>query len=431
MSGQNSLRPWIIWALGALGFFYAFFQRVSPSAMIDDLMRDFGVSAAVLGNLSAAYFYAYMILQVPVGVMADRWGARRLMSGAAFLCAIGGLLFATADSLPSAYLGRLLTGAGSAFFFVCALKLVSVWFPPHRFAFVSGMIMFVGVAGGIIGQAPMATIVDLYGWRPALMATALAGILLGFLCWFAIVDHPYLLKTNAKKSLSGDKAPDATRPSESILAGLALALKQPQTWVLALLGASMSSPLLAFGALWGVPYMMTVYGIDRAQAAGSVSLLLLGWALSAPTIGWISDRIGRRRRPALICSLMALLTFCALIYGPVFSLSVANSLIFLNGVFSAGMVVGFATVREHNHVDAAGSAVSFVNMCVVVSGALLQPLIGWGLDLQWDGTMQEGVRLFSEEAYRYAFLTLVGTSICSVIAAVFIRETYCRPVGSK
>lgn len=430
MAGQIQLRPWIIWALGALGFFYAFFQRVSPSAMIDDLMRDFGVSAAVLGNLSAAYFYAYMILQVPVGVMADRWGPRRLMSGAAFLCAIGGVLFATADTLSSAYLGRLLTGAGSAFFFVCALKLVSVWFPPHRFAFVSGMIMFVGVAGGIIGQAPMAAVVDLFGWRPALMVTAIAGVLFSILCWFVIVDHPDHLKRRDKKANPDGDASEESRSSGSLLAGLALALKQPQTWVLALLGASMSSTLLAFGALWGVPYMMMVYGIDRPQAAGSVSLLLLGWALSAPTVGWISDRIGRRKRPALICSLMALLSFCILIYGPVLSLSVANGLIFLTGVFSAGMVVGFATVREHNQINAAGSAVSFVNMCVVVSGAFLQPLIGWILDLQWDGTLQEGVRLFSEEAYRYAFLTLVGTSVSSVIAALLIRETYCRPVGS-
>ena len=398
--------------------------------MIDDLMRDFGVSAAILGNLSAAYFYAYMILQVPVGVMADRWGPRRLMTLAAFLCAGGGLMFATADTLSVAYLGRLLTGAGSAFFFVCSLKLASVWFPPHRFAFVGGMIMFVGVAGGIVGQAPMAAAVDVFGWRSALMATAISGIFYGLLCWFIVVDDPKHLIADNHDKTSGTRPEGDSDSSGSILSGLALALKQPQTWVLAALGASMSSTLLAFGALWGVPYMMMVYGLDRPQAAGSVSLLLLGWAVAAPTIGWISDQIGRRKPPALICSVLALASFSVLIYGPVLSLSMANGLIFLNGAFSAGMVVGFATVREHNHLRSAGSAVSFVNMCVVVSGAFLQPIIGWLLDMQWEGTLQDGVRLFSETAYTYAFLTLVLASICSVVAAALIRETYCRPVGS-
>jgi len=387
--------------------------------MIDDLMRDFSVSAALLGNLSAAYFYAYMLLQVPVGVMADRWGPRRLMAIAAFLCAIGGAMFATAETLGIAYMGRLLTGAGSAFFFVCALKLMSVWFPPHRFAYVSGLVMFVGVSGGIVGQAPMAAAVDLFGWRPAIMATAIAGIIFGIFCWFVIVDHPDHIRNQPENRGSA--------PAPPILAGLALALKHRQTWVLALLGAAMSSTLLAFGALWGVPYMMTVYGIDRPQAAGSVSLLLLGWAFAAPTIGWISDRIQRRKLPAVVCSLLALVSFSILIYGPAMPLYVANGLIFINGAMSAGMVVGFATVREHNRSQAAGSAVSFVNMCVVVSGAFLQPLIGWILDLHWDGTMDAGVRLFDPSAYSTAFLTLIGTSLCSVLAACLIRETYCRP----
>ncbi len=412
----------MIWSLGALGFFYAFFQRVSPSAMVDDLMRDFAANAAVLGNLSAAYFYAYMVLQVPVGVMADRWGPRRLMTGAALLCAAGGVSFAAADNLSLAYLGRLLTGAGSAFFFVCSLKLASVWFPPQRFAFVSGMIMFIGVAGGIVGQAPMAGAVEIFGWRSTVMATALFGILYAGLCWFVVVDHP--------DHLSSSRGPPEGPVHGHLLAGLYLALGHKQTWVLALLGASMSSTLLAFGALWGVPYMMTVYGIDRPQAAASVSLLLFGWALSAPAIGWVSDRIQKRKPPALICALMALVSFSLLIYGPALSLTGANILIFLNGVFSAGMVIGFATVREHNSAQAAGSAVSFVNMCVVVSGAFLQPLIGWILDLQWDGALVSGVRQFNQANYDHAFLTLIFSGLCSVIAASLIRETYGRSAGS-
>ena len=422
MSRQYRIRPWIIWALGAIGFFFAFFQRVAPSAMLGDLMRDFQGNAATIGTLSAFYFYAYISLQVPVGVMADRWGPRRLMTFAAFLCAAGGYLFATADTLIVAYAGRLLTGAGAAFFFVCGLKLVSVWFPPERFAFMSGMIMFIGVAGGIAGQAPVATAVDLVGWRSVVMATAVGGMVFGVLCWLIVIDHP--------DQLNNRNQPTDHRPTPPIWASLNLAIRQKQTWVMAILGAAMSSSLLAFGALWGVPYMMLIYGISRPEAAASVSLLLLGWALAAPTVGWISDKTRRRKAPLLICNFLALGCFSVLIYGPHLSLTVASVLIFLNGFFSAAMVLCFATTREHNSSQAAGSAVAFVNMWVVVSGAVLQPIIGWMLDLQWDGAIVSDLRQFSEAAYKDAFLTLIGAGIIAVIAAFLTRETYCCQVAS-
>ena len=104
--------PWLTWSLGALLFCYGFFQRVAPSVMIDPLMRDLAVGGAVLGNLSAFYFYAYAGLQIPVGLMVDRWGPRRLLTAGALLCGLGSLLFAQAEGLPLAYAGRLLIGAG-------------------------------------------------------------------------------------------------------------------------------------------------------------------------------------------------------------------------------------------------------------------------------------------------------------------------------
>ena len=248
------------------------------------------------------------------------------------------------------------------------------------------------------------------------------GLVLGILSWLIVIDHP--------DHLSGQNNQLENHSSMPILVGLKLAIRQKQTWVMAILGAAMSSTLLAFGALWGVPYMMLVYKVDRHNAAGSVSLLLLGWAVSAPCIGWISDRIRRRKAPALICTSLALISFSILIYGPELSLTVARGLIFLNGLFSAGMVLCFATTREHNESQAAGSAVAFVNMWVVASGAVLQPVIGWVLDLHWDGMLILGVPQFTQAAYKESFIILIITGIIAVISALLSRETYCRPVGS-
>jgi MFS family permease len=148
--------PWFMWSLGALFFCYAFFQRVAPSVLVSDLMRDFGVGAAVLGNLSAFYFYAYAGMQLPLGVLVDNWGPRRILAGGALVCGLGTLMFATADTLGPAYLGRLLIGAGAGFAFVATMKLAGTWFPPRRFALMSGLTGMMGMAGAVAGQAPMA-----------------------------------------------------------------------------------------------------------------------------------------------------------------------------------------------------------------------------------------------------------------------------------
>jgi len=420
MSKFPRILPWIVWSCGAFGFFYAFFQRVAPSVMVPDLMRDFGVSAAVLGNLSAFYFYSYAAMQVPVGIMADSWGPRRVMTVAGLLCALGSLMFGLADSLAVAYAGRLLIGCGSGFFFVASLKLASVWFEPRQFAFVSGMTMFVGLTGGVGGQAPLAAAVEAIGWRGTMMAGSAAALVLSLMCWLLVRDHP------AERSGHGHE------PStlKVVLAGLAGALKRKQTWLLACMGASMSSSLLAFGALWGVPYMMEVYDLSRPAAAGSASLLLIGWAVSAPAVGWVSDRVGRRKLPLMIATAISLISISLLIYGPPIPLYLANTLLFLNGAASSGMVICFALARENNAAHTAGGAVAFVNMWVILSGALLQPLVGWILDREWDGTIFEGARIYSSAAYETAFLCLIGAAVSSLVISLFIRETYCRPVGS-
>ena len=120
--------PLLGWLVGALFFFYAWILRVSPSVMVEDLMRDFAVGGAVVGNLSALYFYGYAGMQIPVGLLLDRFGPRRLMTAAAGLVAVACLLFAASQGLASASLMRFLIGAGCAFSLVGAMAVAGQWF---------------------------------------------------------------------------------------------------------------------------------------------------------------------------------------------------------------------------------------------------------------------------------------------------------------
>ena len=172
--------PWFMWSLGALFFCYGFFQRVAPSVMISDLMRDFGVTAGVLGNLSAFYFYAYAGMQLPVGVVVDNWGSRRVLAGGALICSIGTLLFATATTLGPAYLGRFLIGCGAGIALMATMKLAATWLPPGHFALMSGLTGMLGMVGAVGAQAPMAAMVAHFGWRDTLSATAAGGVAIAF-----------------------------------------------------------------------------------------------------------------------------------------------------------------------------------------------------------------------------------------------------------
>src|SRR5210317_596292 len=166
----------VAFALGTLFFGYAFVQRVSPSVMTDELMRDFAVGGAALGSLSAFYFYAYASIQLPVGMLTDHFGPRKLMSFAAGLCALASVAFALSDSLLAASIGRALIGATVAFAFVGTLAIAGYWFRPQQYALLAGLLQTVGMTGGIFGQAPLRQLVEAIGWRSSIHVLAVVAL---------------------------------------------------------------------------------------------------------------------------------------------------------------------------------------------------------------------------------------------------------------
>ena len=416
---------WTVWLLSALFFFYAFFQRVAPSVMVEDLMRDFAVNAAILGNLAAFYFYAYAGLQLPVGMAVDTWGPRRVLTVAGLACGIGSLIFATADSLWAAYLGRLLVGGGAAFGFVGNLKLSANWFPPRRFALMSGLTMMIGMAGGIGGQAPLAALVESVGWRPTMTGAAVFILVLAPLIWF-VARHDAPPVAPAPSARTGEGTP-SKRLGRTFWQGLGQTLSTPQIILVGLFGICMAATMLAFGSLWSVPYLMTAHGLSRPEAAASVSVMLVGWAIGAPVAGWVSDHIGRRRLPMIIAGVTALASFVVMIYVPGLPLLAVQVLFFINGAASGSTTVSFAIVRENIDPRWSGTALAFINMSFTASGALFQPFVGWLLDLNWDGQVVDGARIYSIAAYESALLTFVVLGVIALGAIAFVRETHCRP----
>jgi MFS family permease len=385
--------------------------------MVSDLMETFAVGAAVLGQLSALYFYPYALLQIPIGILLDRFGARLLLSGAMAAAALGTVAFGLAHSLELAYAGRFLIGAGSAVGFIGSLALASQWFPPRRFATLAGLAMLIGMTGGFAGQAPLAALINLFGWRATMVASGAAAAGLALLI--------ALVVRNSPQPRTGP-APRRQQWSE-LRVGLSQAVRSSEVWLAAIVGSSMSGPLLAFGGLWGVPYLMVAYDLPRAQAALLVSTMLAGWALGAPVSGWVSDYIGRRKAPLIASVTVLALLVVVLITVPQLPLWGLIAVIFGMGMAGGHMVISYALAREVSPPGLHGSVTGLVNGMTVASGAVLQPLIGALLDAVWDGTMIGGVRVYQAGDYRVAFVSLIAWTVMGLVASLFLRETYCRP----
>lgn len=183
-------------------FSYAFIQRVAPSVVTDELMRDFSVGAASLGILSGAYFYTYAALQLPVGLLTDRYGPRKLMAGAAIVCALASLGFANSETLLVASFYRALIGGAVAFGFVGTLSIITQFFSPGRFALLAGLVQSMGMIGAIAGQAPLRVLVESRGWQETFLWLSLVGIALGILLFIIVPRRSNKDQQNKKRYLT-------------------------------------------------------------------------------------------------------------------------------------------------------------------------------------------------------------------------------------
>jgi len=417
LNRTHPLFPWAVWGLGALLFFYAFFHRVAPAVMVGELMRDFAVGGAILGTLSALYFYPYAALQIPLGLMLDRWGPRRVLTVAAAFCGLGSLVFATADNLVIAYVGRAMIGAGAAFGWIGTLNLIAIWFPPSRFAFMAGVTAMVGMSGAVAGQAPLAEVIDAYGWRETLIAAAGYGGVLAIAFW-VVVRNP-----------AGKTAGNGGRRAEgSIWNNLREVLSTPQIWYLGLVIAAVSVPLLTFASLWGVPYMMSAFAMTRTEAASSTSLLLIGWAIGAPLVGWLSDRMKSRKIPVLFSTVGSFAAILAVVYVPDLPKNAVLFLIFFNGFAGGASVVTYATGRENVRAAVSAATMGTMNCLAMAVSAVFQPVMGLILDMFWDGHMEAGARIYDTGAYQMAFLIYAGCAVIAIVASFLVKETRCRQI---
>ena len=294
-SKKSVLMGWFICGIGALFYSYEYFIRITPSVMEPALREHFNLSAMGFGIFSSFYYYSYVPMQLPVGVLMDRWGPRRLLTLACAVSVLGMWFFAATDLVSLAATGRFLTGFGSAFAFVGVLKLATIWLPEDRLALVAGLATALGTAGAMIGDNLLGAMVSQVGWKVSVNLTALFGLGLLFVMWFCIHDK--------KKHPEDDGG--TVSSFNGIWIDLKLIASNKQIWINGAYGCLVYLPTTVFAELWGIPYLSYAYGLDLPAAELTNSILFMGCMFGAPLWGYLSDRIKQRKLP------MRIGAFCA------------------------------------------------------------------------------------------------------------------------
>lgn len=418
---KNSIMVgWFICSLGALFYSYEYLLRIAPSAMEYSLRAHFDLSATGFGHLSSMYYYAYVPMQLPVGLLLDRYGPKRLLTFACSICVIGTLLFTSSTVFAVAAIGRFCVGLGSAFAFVGVLKLATIWLPENRLAMVSGMTAALGALGAMLGDNFLELFVAHIGWIKTLNYTAIFGSILVVILWFGIEDKKNRLRQNGTVATFRNGFSD-----------LWIIARNSQIWVNGLYGCLVYLPTTVFAELWGIPYLIHAHGLSAHAAGLANSLLFLGFTLGAPLVGYISDRLGRRKLPMTIGAAGALIVMLVILYIPGLTEFNVQILMFLLGLMYSVQAIVFAVGRELSPGEAAGTAMAITNMIVMFGAMVIQPLVGYLLDHSYSmkaqgvGMMVDNVhKIYMVSDYQYALSVIpIGIGIAALLT-FFLKETF-------
>lgn len=415
----NNKLAWTVTLVASLFFFYEFIQLNLFNAIALDLMQSFNLNATELGHLSSMYFYANALFLFPAGMMLDRYSTKKLLLFAVSLCTVGTYLFAIAPSYHLAAFGRFLVGWGASFCFLSCIRIASRWFPPHKMAFVTGVVVTVAMLGGLVAQTPFAILSHHIGWRHAVMVDAALGIVIALAIRFMVQDRP-------PGSHEEVKAEKATLKSIGFLRSLKMVLSNRYNWLGGIYTSLLNLPVFLLGALWGINFLVQVHHVTAVQASYATTLFFLGVIFGSPVFGWFSDKIGRRVMPMVVGAILSLGVILVLMYAPDLNLYELMGLFFLIGFVTSSQVLTYPTVAELNPTILTSTAVSVESVLIMSSGFIFQPLFGWMMEKNWDHSMLNGMPVYSPQDFLNALLIMPIAFVIGLVIALLIKETFCK-----
>ena len=427
---------WLMMIPLCLAFAIVCFHRATIGVVADSLMRDFRIEqAASIGLLSSIYFYTYAFLQLPAGIVADRRSPRTTICCALATMACGTVLFGLAPNIYTLYAGRFMIGAGAALIYINMVKIFADWFRSREFGMIATLASGIGNGGLIVAATPLAILVDAVGWRISFALLGLVTLAVAAGCWRFVRSKPADKGWPTIREIEaseGEIRGEGKEAAVGILDSMKLVMANWYTWPPMLAAVGVYGVYLSFAGVWGVPYLMQIYGMSRVDAAGYIVVCMAGYVLASPVFGILSDRLLTRKWPYAGCFAIELVAWLVLTFWNAGKPPevVLYPLCFFLGVGASALSLTIACAKDVNPPELTGLVAGTVNTGPFIGAALMQPIFGWMLDRGWQGAVIQGERVYPQEAFYSAFLLCSAVLLVAFALALLVRETHCKNIAS-
>ncbi len=413
----SKLNAWIV-IFSAAGFFFYQFMLINIfNALNEPMLREFNITATHLGHVSASYFIAGGLSLLMAGAIVDRLSVRKVLLSALSVSIVSMFLFSIATSPSYALMARFLAGISGTFCFIGPMKLISRFFPYSQQALVIGLIVSYAMLGGIVAQTPITVLAETLGWRTTSQIISFAGLFFLALIFWNVKDHPQ----NSSVKLTRYQIDE----QPNFLHALRKTITKRQNYLSGLYICLINLPIYLIGAMWGTLYLTQVHQLTRVQSSYVTSMIFVGMILGSPTMGWLSDRIGLRKKPMVFFGLISIVPFIVLLSAGKLSLAPLMLIFFSIGFLISVQVIAYPLISESNPHEYNGIAQGLAST-IVILGGLTQPLFGKIMSLNWDNKTLNGIALYSASDYQWAILIMPIAMIVAVLSLLFVKETYCK-----
>lgn len=422
-SNKTPTYRWVVYGLLALCYFLANFHRLATGVMKDELVGAFNLSAAAFGNMGSMVFYAYMVMQVPTGILVDTVGPRKTVTVGCLVTAVGSLMFAMARTNCFADVSRLVVGLGISVSYLSVLKVQARWFRAREFATITGITFLIGNMGSLLAQTPLRALVETFSWRGTFIVFAGISVVMAVLVYAFVRNSPEDMGLEPLEPAAANPVPDTGGKeqikNDSILRSLLSVTTNFYNWPSFLVAALLCVTVTSLTGSFGSVYIRDTYGVSMMEASHYTLLLTLGIAIGAAVIGTVSDLIKRRKIIIVLFSGIsaAVWLYIVFICGGKPPLSAIGVLYFISGISLTAYTLPYTVVKESNDPRFSGLSTSLVGLIGFFGSAIGPVAVGRIIDYN-------SPALSGGELYAKAFTLLALCNLASFICSLFIKETF-------
>lgn len=376
---------WFVWGVASIFYAYQYILRVMPNIMMNDIMGQFNIDAAIFGQFSGVYYIGYSLMHLPIGIMLDRFGPRKVMTACILLTVIGILPIIFAEHWIYPVIGRALIGIGSSAAILGTFKIIRMIFAEQYFTRMLSLSVTIGLIGAIYGGGPVSYLSSNMGYKIVIEILALVGIVLAFVTYIIVPEI------------------DSTHNKNTVFADIKDVLTNIRVVSLCCFAGLMVGPLEGFADVWGSEFLRQVYGFDKNIASYIPSMIFIGMCFGAPLLSLIAEKTGSYLGSIIGAGICMLITFIALVSG-ILTISTMTVSFVEVGVASAYQILAIYRASTYVPESLVGLTTAVANMIIMSFGYAFHSIIGYIIEA------------YSSEGASKAFI--YGVSVIPIALAV-------------